>query len=62
LAKHAIVGDSRYGEATYNQMIQEKYNVARLCLHSFQLQLSFRHKTYEWSADIPSPFFTLTGV
>lgn len=33
LDNHALVGDSRYGDPKYNQMIFKKYNIERMFLH-----------------------------
>ncbi|MEN0059562.1 MAG: RNA pseudouridine synthase [Bdellovibrio sp.] len=49
LAKHAIVGDTRYGDATYNKKMAEIYGQERMFLHAFRLSLPLggRIKTFE---------------
>ncbi len=37
VAGHAIVGDQRYGDPKYNQMIEERYKTPRLFLHCCRL-------------------------
>ncbi len=39
LAKHAILGDSRYGDPKYNSKMAEMYHTKRMFLHSYQLTL-----------------------
>ena len=38
LAKHALVGDRRYGDARHAEIIFERYGVSRLCLHARRLE------------------------
>jgi RluA family pseudouridine synthase len=40
LAKHALVGDARYGDEKYNAQIAEKYNHDRMFLHCSQITIS----------------------
>lgn len=56
IAKHAIVLDSRYGDAKFNKMIQEKYNVSRMMLHSEIMILNVSGKELEFMAPAPKEF------
>jgi len=40
LAKHALVGDPRYGDLKYNQMIFERYSISRMMLHCHSLEIA----------------------
>lgn len=40
LAKHAIVGDTRYGDQKYNDRMAGIYGTNRMFLHAFRLRLS----------------------
>jgi len=46
LAKHPIVGDSRYNEKKYNENIFAIYGVNRMFLHSESLKFKFKNKDY----------------
>lgn len=46
LAGHPIVGDSRYNEKKYNQMIANRYKIDRMWLHAEHLDFVFRGKNY----------------
>jgi tRNA pseudouridine65 synthase len=39
LAKHPIVGDTRYGEKSYNQRIEKIYSQSRMFLHCNEIEL-----------------------
>ncbi len=56
LARHAIVGDTRYGDPKYNDKMAEVYGTDRMFLHAFRLTLTVggRKKTFETS--IPKEF------
>lgn len=50
LAKHAIVGDTRYGDQKYNDRMAEIYGTDRMFLHAFRLRLAVnggRPQTFE---------------
>ncbi|MNL61460.1 tRNA pseudouridine synthase C [compost metagenome] len=59
LAKHAIVGDTRYGDGKYNDKMAEVYGTDRMFLHAFRLTLDVggRKKTFE--TQIPREFLSL---
>lgn len=59
LAKHAIVGDARYGDGKYNEKMAELYGTERMFLHAFRLTLDVggRKKTFE--TQIPRDFMNL---
>ena len=40
VAKHALIGDPRYGDPKYNQRIAEIYGVNRMFLHCHQIKIS----------------------
>ncbi len=48
LAEQAIVGDNRYNEKKYNQMIEQRYAMNRLWLHCEKLDFEFRDKQYNY--------------
>lgn len=48
LAKHALVGDSRYNDPKYNQKINEIYNDPRMQLEAESLQFTFEKKNYSF--------------
>jgi tRNA pseudouridine65 synthase len=39
LARHALVGDPRYGDRDYNEKISERYSESRLCLHCLKITI-----------------------
>ncbi len=49
LSKHAIVGDTRYGDPKYNDKMAELYGTDRMFLHAFRLSLPIggRVQTFE---------------
>ncbi|XGC81879.1 RluA family pseudouridine synthase [Bdellovibrio bacteriovorus] len=56
MAKHAIVGDSRYGDPKYNSKMAGMYGTDRMYLHAFKLRLPLEGKTHEFSTGIPEEF------
>jgi tRNA pseudouridine65 synthase len=56
LAKHAVVGDTRYGDPNYNKKISSIYKTDRLFLHSYQLTLELKSKVLHFEAPLPSEF------
>lgn len=46
IAKHAIVGDSRYSDKKYNDGIAKRYNIKRMHLHAEKLVFTFENKSY----------------
>lgn len=45
LAKHAIVGDTRYNDPKYNQNIFKLYSIDRMLLHAEKLEFLFDNET-----------------
>lgn len=56
LARHAIVGDTRYGDPKYNDKMAQTYGNERMFLHAFRLTIDVggRKKTFETA--IPKEF------
>jgi len=50
IAKHAIVGDARYGDKKYNDNIAKLYSVKRMQLHAEKLVFNFQNKAYTFEA------------
>lgn len=50
IAKHAIVGDSRYSDKKYNDNIAKLYNLKRMHLHAEKLEFDFENKSYSFEA------------
>lgn len=48
IAKHPIVGDSRYGDKKYNEKIAQRYTVKRMHLHAEKLSFNFQNKDYKY--------------
>lgn len=48
IAKHAIVGDSRYSDKKYNEGVAKIYNVKRMHLHAEKLTFTFANKKYHY--------------
>ena len=55
LSKHHLVGDTRYGDKAYNQRITDLYNISRMFLHCWKIQLE--HHMFE--ATVPEEFKVL---
>lgn len=51
LAKHPIVGDSRYNDESYNAKMTELYKNSRMFLHAEELHFTFENKHYDFSAE-----------
>lgn len=56
LAGHAIVGDSRYNDKKYNDMIRGRYGFDRMFLHSCELSFTYKNELYSSSAASPPEF------
>ncbi len=54
--KQAILGDPRYNDAKYNNMIQERYKVARMMLHAEILRFTWNENPLEIQAPTPKEF------
>ena len=46
LAKHAILGDSRYNDVSYNEKMGKMYKTSRMFLHAEELKFNFQGKEY----------------
>lgn len=61
LAKHQIVGDTRYGDAKYNARIAEMYKTNRMFLHAARLSLEIEGKLHTFEAPLPPEFDLVQG-
>lgn len=59
LAKHAIVGDARYGDPKYNQKMQSLYKTSRMMLHASRLTISIEGESKTFESQIPADFIKL---
>ncbi|MFZ3230274.1 MAG: RNA pseudouridine synthase [Pseudobdellovibrio sp.] len=48
IAKLPIVGDNRYNEKKYNNMVKERYGSDRMWLHAEKLQFEYNNKKYNF--------------
>lgn len=46
LAKHAIMGDTRYNDESYNKKMGDMYKTERMFLHAEELKFTFQGKNY----------------
>ena len=46
LAKHAILGDTRYNDDSYNEKMGKMYKTSRMFLHAEELKFNFQGKDY----------------
>lgn len=53
LAKHQVVGDSRYGERRYNSMITKRYGFDELCLCASKLEVTLNGVPFCFEAPLP---------
>ena len=56
LAKHAIVGDNRYGDQKYNDKMAEIYGTDRMFLHAFRLSLPIGGRIQTFETPLPTDF------
>lgn len=56
MAKHAIIGDSRYGDPKYNGKMAGIYGTDRMFLHAFRLSLPLEGKTQTFMTNLPPEF------
>jgi 23S rRNA-/tRNA-specific pseudouridylate synthase len=61
IAKHAVVGDGRYGEKKYNLMIDKRYGTDRMLLHAKRLELVAPGFSIRVEAPIPREFDSFFG-
>ena len=54
LAKHAVVGDTRYGERRYNTMIAKRYQMNDLCLCASKLEIKVDGIQYRFDVNVPT--------
>lgn len=59
IAKHAIIGDSRYGEPKYNTKVFEIYQSGRMFLHAAKLKIQYQNNIFEFEAPLPIEFSKL---
>jgi tRNA pseudouridine65 synthase len=59
LSKHAIVGDTRYGEKKYNDRMSEMYKTSRMFLHALRLKIPIDGKEHVFEAPLPEEFSVL---
>lgn len=62
LAKHAIVGDTRYGDAKYNEKIAGIYKTDRMFLHASRLSLTIGGRSQTFETSLPSEFNSLKNA
>lgn len=61
LAKHPILGDSRYGEKNVNLAVAQHLNFKRLALHSHRLHISIDGQIEKFFVPTPETFFSLVA-
>lgn len=59
LARHPIVGDSRYGDPKDNERIAKLYGTDRMFLHAFRLSLTIEGQARTFEAPLPPDFSSL---
>ncbi|OFZ30226.1 MAG: hypothetical protein A2622_10320 [Bdellovibrionales bacterium RIFCSPHIGHO2_01_FULL_40_29] len=52
LAKHPIVGDGRYNDKKYNDMIADRYKISRMWLHAECLQFKLQDQDFKFENKI----------
>ncbi|WP_413560674.1 RluA family pseudouridine synthase [Bdellovibrio sp. HCB209] len=53
IAKHAILGDTRYGDHKFNKRIAEIYKTDRMFLHAGKLKITIDGKEHTFEAPVP---------
>lgn len=61
IAGHHIVGDKRYGDKKYNQMIISRYQTDRMFLHATSLMFQFEGRKIELLSPVPVDFSKLVS-
>ena len=51
LAKHAIMGDTRYNDDSYNEKMSKMYKTSRMFLNAEELKFTFHGKDYHYQAE-----------
>lgn len=59
LAKHAVVGDARYGDRRYNTMIAKRYQMDELCLCASKLDVAIEGIHYCFEVNLPTTWSAL---
>ena len=59
LAKHQVVGDARYGDRRYNNMITKRYGFEELCLCANKLEVTVNGKPCCFEAPLPAGWSVL---
>lgn len=57
LDRHALVGDSRYGDKSYNLKIAKLYGTERLFLHCHRIS----YENFDWESPLPPDFLKLVA-
>jgi tRNA pseudouridine65 synthase len=53
LNRHAVLGDTRYGDRRYNAMIKKRYDYTGMTLHAERLQLTVSDEGFDWVVPVP---------
>lgn len=59
LAKHQVVGDTRYGDRRYNSMIAKRYQMDELCLCASKLEVAINGTQYCFEVNLPTTWSAL---
>ena len=59
LANHAVIGDLRYGDRRYNNMITQRYGIDQLCLCASKLELVLDSEELCFEVALPKIWSTL---
>ena len=59
LAKHQVIGDSRYGDRRYNSMIAKRYGLNELCLCASMLEVTLDGVLHCFKAPLPKAWSKL---
>ncbi len=63
LAKHAVVGDKRYGDMKHSNLIAKLFGVERMLLHASSLEIYIGETSYlKVEAPLPDEFSKVFGV
>jgi len=62
LNKHAILGDSRYGEKKYNELILKNYEFKRMALHARRLKIEIDNEKFDFICETPTTFHDLLTI
>lgn len=59
MAKHQVVGDTRYGDRRYNSMIAKRYQMDELCLCASRLDVAIDGTQYCFEVNLPTTWSAL---